>query len=623
VKSERVLATVLFTDIVGSTERAAELGDRAWRELLARHHALVRRELRRFGGRELTVSGDGFLATFERPEPAIRCACAVRDGVRELGLEIRSGLHAGEVEVGEGTVGGIAVHTGARVAALAGPGEVLVSAALRDFVAGSGFTFEERGVHTLKGVPGEWRLFAVTDQPLRLPMGEVGERVREARLAPVVLGYLAVAMIVLWLTGYLQGRFGLPGWTLGAAVVLLAIGLLSVTATAWVQARTRRAAAGGVSTPVEQSLPGAWQIAPRELGRSLARGRLPHLTWGRSLLGGAVAFSLLFGLAGLYVIVRDRGRTFAPAEAVAEAAGPGIAVLPFTVRGDGLDVWREGMVDVISTNLDGAAGMRSIDSRTVLARWDEVAEGSGRADLATSLEAARRAEARYAVVGSAIATGPDVRLAAEIYDVASRRRLGQGQAVGAPDSILPLVNQLSIEVLRALLQGTDADVPWLEVATLTTSSVAALKPYLEGEALYRRSDFAGAVAAYQRALEADSTFALALIASGTPTAGSRPRRASWRTTSRRAPLARRIGSPSARRCCCAGCWRSTAASSPRSRSCRARSAGIRTTPKRGFSWETPTTTWEPPPWSIGGRKAGARSRTRSGSIPASPRTTSI
>jgi class 3 adenylate cyclase/pimeloyl-ACP methyl ester carboxylesterase len=158
---DRVLATVLFTDIVGSSEKASELGDRAWRELLERHHALVRRELVRFRGREVDTVGDGFFASFDGPARAIRSACAIVEQVRELGLEVRVGLHTGECEVVDGKVAGIAVHTGTRVAAQAGPGEVLVSSTVKDLVAGSGLRFEDRGAHELKGVPGEWRLFAV------------------------------------------------------------------------------------------------------------------------------------------------------------------------------------------------------------------------------------------------------------------------------------------------------------------------------------------------------------------------------------------------------------------------------------------------------------------------------
>jgi pimeloyl-ACP methyl ester carboxylesterase len=158
---DRVLATVLFTDIVGATDRAAAMGDRGWRELLDRHHALVRRELDRFQGREVDTAGDGFLATFDGPARAIRCAHSIREAVRGLGLEIRAGLHTGECELAGEQVRGIAVHTGARVAALASPSEVLVSSTVKDLVAGSGIEFEDRGTHQLKGVPGEWRLYAV------------------------------------------------------------------------------------------------------------------------------------------------------------------------------------------------------------------------------------------------------------------------------------------------------------------------------------------------------------------------------------------------------------------------------------------------------------------------------
>jgi len=162
---DRVLTTVLFTDIVGSTERVAELGDRAWRQLLAEHHRLVRAELDRFQGREIDTAGDGFFATFDGPARATRCAQAIVAAVRPLGLEIRAGAHTGEVELLGGELGGLAVHIGARVGALAGPSEVLVSSTVKDLVAGSGLAFEDRGEHELKGVPEKWRLYAVTSAP--------------------------------------------------------------------------------------------------------------------------------------------------------------------------------------------------------------------------------------------------------------------------------------------------------------------------------------------------------------------------------------------------------------------------------------------------------------------------
>ena len=162
VADDRVLATVLFTDIVDSTRRAAEIGDRDWHALLDAHDAVVRSQLARFRGREVNTSGDGFLAMFDGPQRAIRCAMAIRDAVQALGIEVRAGLHTGECEIRGDDIGGIAVHIGARVSALAGPNEVLVSSTLRDLVIGSGLEFEERGAHELKGVPGEWHLFAVT-----------------------------------------------------------------------------------------------------------------------------------------------------------------------------------------------------------------------------------------------------------------------------------------------------------------------------------------------------------------------------------------------------------------------------------------------------------------------------
>jgi class 3 adenylate cyclase len=158
---ETMLSTVLFTDIVGSTAKATDLGDHRWAELLSSHHAVIRRQLDRFRGRELDTAGDGFFASFDGPARAIRCAQAINQSVRELGLEIRAGLHTGECEIIGNKIGGVAVHIGARVAAQAGPGEILVSSTVKDLVAGSGIDFKERGTAEFKGLPGAWELYAV------------------------------------------------------------------------------------------------------------------------------------------------------------------------------------------------------------------------------------------------------------------------------------------------------------------------------------------------------------------------------------------------------------------------------------------------------------------------------
>ena len=159
IEPDRVLATILFTDMVDSTRRAAEMGDQRWRDLLASHHAMLSKEIGRFRGRYVESTGDGCLATFDGPARAIRCALALSDESRRMGLEIRAGLHTGEIELMEQRIGGIAVHIAARVLAHARANEVWLSRTVKDLVAGSGFEFSEEGEHSLKGIPGEWRLF--------------------------------------------------------------------------------------------------------------------------------------------------------------------------------------------------------------------------------------------------------------------------------------------------------------------------------------------------------------------------------------------------------------------------------------------------------------------------------
>jgi class 3 adenylate cyclase len=160
VEPNRVLATLLFTDLVGSTAKAVELGDRAWKDLVSKHDRVVRAQLARFRGREVDMAGDGVFATFDGPARAVRCAAAIRGGLKSLGLDARAGVHTGEIEQAADGVRGVAVHIAARIAATAGAGEVLVSSTVKDIVAGSGIEFDERGEHALAGVPGSWRLFA-------------------------------------------------------------------------------------------------------------------------------------------------------------------------------------------------------------------------------------------------------------------------------------------------------------------------------------------------------------------------------------------------------------------------------------------------------------------------------
>jgi tetratricopeptide (TPR) repeat protein len=371
----------------------------------------VRAAIDRHGGREVSTAGDSFLAVFGTPEEAIACALEAAEVVRQEGLEIRSGIHTGEIVETAGDVGGIAVNIGARVSSIAGPGEVLVSRTVRDLVRGSDIQLQPRGTHELKGVTGQWRLYAVEGTAHRAGI------VREVRV---------------WLD----------------------------------------------------------------------RHRVQTVS-------AIVAVAVVVGLAGLYVVIQDRGESFSPEVALADEAAPGIAVLPFEVRGEGLDIWREGMVDLLSTGLDGVSGLRTISSRTVLARWGEQVSGIQAADLPTALEVASAAGARYALVGSAVAIGPQVRLLVDAYDIDTGERLGQAQVEGAPDDVLALCDRLGVEALAIILQKGEEEISSIDLASVMSDTTAAVKAYLEGEVHHRNFDLDEAREAYTRAVEADSMFALA------------------------------------------------------------------------------------------------------------------
>jgi TolB-like protein len=328
-------------------------------------------------------------------------------------------------------------------------------------------------------------------------------RLKNSRIVQAVGVYAATAWIVLEVVGLLRENLALPRSVFVTALVLLAIGLLVVVATAWVQSRP------GLAERAEaEEVPEAWELDAGDFVRSLSEGRLPHLTWARALVGGAASFLLLFGLAGLYVVIQDRGESFFVTEAEA-AVAPGIAVMPFTVRGPDAEVWREGMMDLLSTNLDGVGGLRAIHARTVLARWRERGLGDA-ADLDQVLDAARATGARLAIVGSAVGAGSSVRLTAELYDLDDGGSVDEATIEGAQDDILALVDQLSVDLVRRVLEQEGAEQTGLRsLANLTTSSLPALRAYLEGESLYRRADFEGANSAFRRAIAADSLFAMA------------------------------------------------------------------------------------------------------------------
>lgn len=330
------------------------------------------------------------------------------------------------------------------------------------------------------------------------------DRLKSSRLVQVLILYLGASWIVIEVAGELQEALSLPPWVSPVAIILLLVGLVVVLATAWVQSHPlvdAREEAGEV--------PDAWEIGVGDLVGAIRRGKLPHLTWGRAMVGGVVALSLLFGFAGLFVLTGGGARSADRlAAASPDEAGAGLAVTPFSVSGVDEEVYGEGMVSLLGATLDGIPGIRAIDRRTVLARWSEVVGEGSAADLAATFEVARRAGARYALVGSAVDAGADVSLLGDVYDMDTGGKLGTARAQGAPDSLMVLVDRFSVEVARLLVaEGDGVELQHLE--SLTTSSLDALLAYVEGERRYREAAWNPALDAFERAVERDSTFALA------------------------------------------------------------------------------------------------------------------
>jgi tetratricopeptide (TPR) repeat protein len=332
------------------------------------------------------------------------------------------------------------------------------------------------------------------------------DRLKHARIVQVLFVCLGASWVVLQMVDTLVGLLSLPDWVGPVAVLLLVIGLVVVLATAWIQSLPSTKAAEEAG-----QVPSDWQVAPGDAVASLLSGRIPHLTWGRAILGGAVALSLLFGAAGLYVVATGGAGLIGPTEAGADEAATGIAVVPFHVTGgEELNLWREGMVDVLSANLDGMGGYRTIDARTVMARWRERVGDEETPDLETSLTVAGNTGARFGLVGSMVGSSGDVRLNADVYDLASGDKVTQTYVEGSADSVLAVVGRLTVELTRELLASTGQQLMQApRTAGITTTSLDALRAYLDGEAAFRQSDFPTAAAAFERAVDADSTFAMA------------------------------------------------------------------------------------------------------------------
>ncbi|MBW2460155.1 MAG: hypothetical protein JRH11_00825 [Deltaproteobacteria bacterium] len=339
----------------------------------------------------------------------------------------------------------------------------------------------------------------MTDLPLL-------ERLKRSRAVHVAVVYLGASWFVLQLVETLQNMLGLPAWIGPVTILLLVVGLFVVIATAWVQSLASTTAAEEAG-----HVPTDWEIDPSDVIASLRAGRIPHLTWGRAIFGGVVSLSLAIGAAGGYVLLTNGTPVIGPEPVGAESATAGVAVLPFTVNGPGLDAFAEGMVSLVSTNIDGVDGLRSVNPRTVLSEWNAAFGASDAVSLDDALRAAGATGARYAVLGNAVSTGGTVRLNAELYDLADGSSVGSGGAEGELDAILPLIDGMSVDLLRTLIaqSGSQTATGIQRLEGVVTSSLDALNAYLEGEAHFRVGRTTEALEAYERAVAADSTFALA------------------------------------------------------------------------------------------------------------------
>jgi tetratricopeptide (TPR) repeat protein len=332
------------------------------------------------------------------------------------------------------------------------------------------------------------------------------ERLKQSAVVQAVLVFLGASWVILQVVDVLQERLGLPDWVFPLTLILLAIGFVVVLATSWVQSRPSTTAAEEAG-----ELPTDWEVAPADALASLRAGRIPHLTWGRAIVGGVVSLSLLFGFAGAYVLVTGGTPRIGPVEAGADEAATAIAILPFEVNNPELEEWSEGIVDLLAPGLDGVAGYRTIASRTVLSEWRKTV-GDDPPDLRTTLSVGGATGARYGVTGSVVALGPNVRLTAEIFDLADGSKIADGTAEGPAEDVLGLVDELGLDAIRNLMdvqgaQGVDQQLP----ARITTSSLASARAFLEGEAHYRAGRLDEALRSYQESMEADSTFGLPVL----------------------------------------------------------------------------------------------------------------
>ena len=508
--SVRRLAAIWFADIVGYT-RLSSTDENTALLLVTVLQQLAREHVAAHGGRVVKFIGDAVLADFSSTDAALRSALALRDQFTVASAaagapsKLRIGIHVGDVlGTPDGDLYGDGVNLASRVQGAADPGQVWVTQDVwHQLRQRRDFRFESVGERRLKGLDAVWMFnaaMASADEPAPAPPPAVPTAsVRFARIVRLVLVYGVAALVVLQVTGWLTNRFDLGWWVTPAGLVLLLVGFVVMVATGWSQTRSpwqRR-----VNEPTDP-----WKVDVGDLASSVKRKRFPTLTWGRALAGGALAFALLFGGAGAYVLIRDGGMPdFAPRSAEAQP-GLGVAILPFQAAGADSTIWSEGMVDLLAWNLEGASGVRVVEPRAVLNRWRSTGQGG---DSAAAVRLAQDVDARWAVSGRVEISGAQLTLAADVYDTETGQQVGTTTVSGPPEDLPRLLDELALQILQSGIASSVEAASSVGLSRLATPSMQALRAYLAGSREFRRSRWTEAQLHFRDAVEADSTFAQA------------------------------------------------------------------------------------------------------------------
>lgn len=507
----RRLAAVWFADIVGYTALSSQ-DENAALDLVSILQEVAQRIIAEHEGHLVKFIGDAVFAEFTSTDRAARSALALNAEFSRTAAaaghpaQLRIGLHVGEVVIaGDGDLYGDGINTASRLQSAGSPGQVVVSQDVwNQLRPRKEFRFKSLGERQLKGISGRlWMFSVVLSQggedaaPEALP--RPGRRKRVRRVVRAVVLYGVVAIAVLEGVAALRPVFGLPPAVVPGAAGLLLVGLIVMATTAWVQS--------GAAWETAVSQPGAWSMDWPDLVATIRRGHVPALTFPRALLGGLGAFGIMFALMAGYPLLKRSGKLLAPQNAQAEPA-PGIAIAPFEAEGASSAEWQDGLLDLLALNLDGAAGLRVIDRRALRGRL--LASGDTSADPQTLARVGGPLGVRYAVTGHVLpSSSGSLEVVVVVHDLQTGK-MQEEKVEGSANRIAEMVDRMGAAVLRSGVLPDGVKPLTMHLDGLATSSLPALREYLEGERAFRQSRWEQARVHYQQAVSFDSTFALAL-----------------------------------------------------------------------------------------------------------------